>query len=344
MVKLIGEETNRIGNDLDGVGGDVLRSRDRVGRVFRGVSIIAVILAVIIGAALLLSVSSVGVGYVAVVVDPVMSTVSAQGDGVTARYFLKAPWASVIQVYVATDTVNMWTDVDPQTGRTTYGDFPAVPCLTKDGLGVEVDITVRWSLNPSQVVELFKRFPGRDWKDSAIIPIIRRVVRDSTVKFTAMQTIEQRENVGVELQTLLAKELAREPSLANAVMLGAVDLREISLPAAFVKAIEAKLASEQLAIAAEFNRTQILVLANASAAAQVIEAEGAATARILIANATAESLRIIAGESGMNSTELTFLYLTLEALKDVAKTGKVTFLIVTGEAGTWILPIPQNEG
>jgi hypothetical protein len=31
--------------------------------------------------------------------------------------------------------------------------------------------------------------------------------------------------------------------------------------------------------------------------------------------------------------------LTLEALKEMAQTGKVTFLIVTGEAGSWILPL-----
>jgi len=81
-------------------------------------------------------------------------------------------------------------------------------------------------------------------------------------------------------------------------------------------------------------------MANATAQSAIIEAEGIATARVIIANATYESIRIIAGESGMNSTQLTTLYLTLEALKEIAKTGRTIFLIVTGEAGTWILPMP----
>ncbi len=187
---------------------------------------------------------------------------------------------------------------------------------------------------------LYRRFPAGDWKERAIIPIVRRVIRDTVVKFTAIETIEKRDAVGPELEAALRSELEREPSLVGAVVLGTVDLREIALPSKFIDAIETKLATEQLAIAAEFNRTKILVLANATAQSAIIEAEGIATSRIIVANATYESIRIIAGESGMNSTQLTTLYLTLEALKEIAKTGRTTFLIVTGEEGTWILPIP----
>jgi len=312
---------------------------ERIRRIFRGAVIVTVVLIVIVAVALFLSVGVVGVGYVAVVVDPVSGTLSTQGDGATARYFFKPPWASVVSIYVATDSVHMWTDIDP-TGKATYGDFPAAPSLTKDGLGVEVDITVRWTLAPGQATELYRRFPAGDWKERAIIPIVRRVIRDTVVKFTAIETIERRDAVGAELEASLSRELEREPSLVKAVVLGTVDLREIALPFRFIDAIEAKLAAEQLAIAAEFNRTRVLVMANATAQSAIIEAEGIATARVIIANATYESIRIIAGESGMNSTQLTTLYLTLEALKEIAKTGRTIFLIVTGEAGTWILPMP----
>ena len=313
---------------------------ERIRRVFRGAVIVAVVLIVIVAVALLLSVGIVGVGYVAVVVDPVSGTLGTQGDGATSRYFLKPPWASVVTIYVATDSVHMWTDIDPTTGTATYGDFPAVPSLTKDGLGVEVDVTVRWTLAPGQAMELYRRFPAGDWKERAIVPIVRRVIRDAVVKFTAIETIEKRDAVGAELEAALSSELEREPSLVKALVLGTVDLREVALPSRFIDAIEAKLSAEQLAIAAEFNRTKILVMANATAQSAIVEAKGIATARVIVANATYESIKIIAGESGMNSTQLTTLYLTLEALKEIAKTGRTTFLIVTGEAGTWILPIP----
>lgn len=313
---------------------------ERLRTLFQGVRILAIFLVIIITVTVFFSVGRVGVGYVAVVVNPVGGTLTTRGDGATARFFLKPPWASVVQVYTATDSIHMWTDIDPATGQATFGDFPAVPCLTSDGLGVEVDITVRWSLAPGKVLELFQKFPALDWKDRAIVPIVRRVIRDTIVKFNAMETIERREAVGVEFETALERELEREPSLVNAAILGTLDLREVALPSTFVAAIESKLAAEQLAIAAEFNKTKILVLANATAMAEIIEAEGTATAKIIIANATYESIKAIAGDSGMNMTQLTNLYLTLEALKDIAQTGRPIYLIVTGEAGTWILPIP----
>jgi regulator of protease activity HflC (stomatin/prohibitin superfamily) len=308
-------------------------------RLPSGIVVIGVVLIIIIGGFLFLSFARVELGDVAVIVNPLSGTVSAVGDGASSRYFFKVPWANMIPVYVATDSIHMWTDINPDTGRTGYGDFPAIPCLTKDGLGVEVDITIRWTISPSNVLDLFRKYPGGDWKDRAIVPIVRRTTRDTLAEFTAIATIEQRDAIQVELETRLADSLAREPSLVNATVLGSIDVREIALPVTFVAAIEAKLASEQLAIAAEFNKTKILVLANATAQSAILEAEGLAQSRIIVAEATQESLSIIAGESGMTSVELTNLYLTLEALKEMAQTGKVTFLIVTGEAGSWILPL-----
>lgn len=295
-------------------------------------TIAAVLLLVILGVTLLLSVSSVGVGYVAVVVDPIAGTVYSVGDGTAARYFIKAPWAQVRRVYVATELLQMWTEAGQ------IGDYPAIPCLTSDGLGVDVDIAVRWTIAPSRVVELYKKFPGLDWKGTAISSIVREVVRDVIVKFTATETIEKREIVSANLTSMLIAELQREPSLANATVFGALDLREIALPSTFVGAIELKLAAEQAMFAAEYNKTRILILANATKESAIIEAEGVAQSRIIIANATYESIKAIAGEAGMNSTQLTNLYLTLEAMKEIAKTGNVMFLIATQNM-TYILPL-----
>ena len=296
---------------------------------------IAVVLIIIIGGALVFSVGQIGVGYVAVVVDPLLGSTTGVGDGANARYFLKPPWASVYKVYVATDSVHMWSEVGEA------GDFPAVPCLTKDGLRVDVDITIRWSVSASGVVDLFRQFPAMDWKDRAIIPIIREAIRNLIVDFTAIETIEKRGVVSAKMEEALTEAFSRESSLASAVVIDAVNLRRISLPDNFVNAIESKLASEQLSIAAEFNKTRILVLANATAMSQIIKAEGVAQSRVIIANATREAIdAIAANEPGLNSTQLTNLYLYLEALKEIAETGGGSFIIVTGDAGQYIVPLP----
>lgn len=296
---------------------------------------IAVVLIIIIGGALVFSIGSIGVGYVAVVVDPVFGSTTGVGDGANARYFFKPPWASIYKVYVATDSINMWTE------RTAVGDFPAVQSLTKDGLRVDVDITIRWRVSGSNVVDLFRRFPALDWKERAIIPIIREAIRNLIVNFTAIETIMRRGVIDTMMEQTLSEAFGKEPSLEDAILLDAVDLRRITLPETFVNAIESKLAAEQLAIAAEFNKTRILVVANATAMSQIVQAEGLAKSKIIIANATREAIDAIAAQSpDLNSTQLTNLYLYLEALKDIAETGKGSFIIVTGEAGQYIIPLP----
>jgi regulator of protease activity HflC (stomatin/prohibitin superfamily) len=296
---------------------------------------IAVVLIIIISGVLVFSVGRIGVGYVAVIVDPVFGTTSAVGDGANARYFFKPPWASVFKIYVATDSVNMWSEAVAK------DDFPAVEALTKDGLRVDVDITVRWRVLPSGVVDVYRRFPGLDWKDRAIIPIIRETVRNLIVDYTAIETIESRGAIGTQLVQRLAEVFEAESSLQGAVLIDAVNLRRIALPDKFVKAIESKLAAEQLAIAAEFNKTKILVLANASAFSQRIRAAGMADSKLIIANATKKAIEVITIQLPETElTQITNLYLYLETLRDIAESGKGTFIIAPADSEQFIIPVP----
>ena len=296
---------------------------------------IAVVLIIIVGGVLFFSFGRIGVGYVAVIVDPVFGSTTAVGDGASARYFLKAPWASIFKIYVATESVHMWGEAGEG------GEFPSIEALTKDGLRVDVDITMRWRVLPAEVVDLYRRFPALDWKERAIIPIIRETIRNLIVQFDAIETIEKRAIISVRMAETLMKTFEEELSLEGAILVQAVNLRRIALPDTFIGAIESKLAAEQLAIAAEFNKTRILVLANATAQSQIIQAEGLAKSKILLANATREAIDAIAAQQpGLNSTQLMNLYLYLEALKDIAKTGKGSFIIVTGDSGQFIIPLP----
>ena len=304
-----------------------------------GIGVVAIVILIIVAGVVIFSVGQVGVGYVAVVVDPLSGSTSTQGDGSNARYFFKPPWASIVRVYVATDSVNMWTEGAQE------GDFPAVPSLTKDGLRVDVDITVRWSVSPEsdRVVNLFRRFPSLDWKDRTIIPIIRSTIRDIIVNFTAIETIAQRSAVNLRMETALNSALNRETTLVGAINLQGVDLRRIALPQNFIEAIESKLAAEQLAIAAEFNKTKILILANATAISQIIQAEGSAKSKIIIANGTRAAIDIIAAQRpDLNSTQLTNLYLYLETLRAIAETGKSQFIIIPSDSGRFILQLPSG--
>ncbi len=297
----------------------------RLGRMVKiAVFFIAVIMVVLflVSAA---TVSSIGVGEVAIVVDPISKTMWTVGDGTYSTWFTRPIWTYVIKIYVATDAVHMWTD--EATGRT--GDFPAVGCITKDGLTVEVDITVRWRVDPRNVVELFKNYPLADWKHRTIIPIIREVIRDVISKYTAMETIEKRDEISTQITNLLTERLSGEKSLVNAIILEGVDLREIRLPDRFTQAIAEKLAAEQEMIASEFRARKEIVLAQAEANATLIRA-----------NALAEAIRRIIVESGADPAQVVQIYMLINALRDIAaKGGKV--VIVLGESERFMIPLPD---
>jgi len=309
------------------------RRFDFEGPRIEGIAVIIIALLIIAGGVVFFSIGRITVGYVAVIVDPVFGTTNVVGTGQNAQYFVKAPWASVFKIYIATDSIHMWSDATGQ------GDFPAVESLTKDGLKVDVDITVRWSIDPIYAGELYRRYPRLDWKDRAIIPIIRETVRNLLVDYTAIETIELRQAIGTVLKQQLREAFNSEPSLQDAITLDAVNIRKIALPTTFVEAIEKKLAAEQLAIAAEFNKTRQLVLADANAESAIKEAEGLSQSRLLLANSTREAISIIASSNpDLDSSEITKLYLYLETLRDIAESGKGQFIIVPDES-QYILPI-----
>jgi regulator of protease activity HflC (stomatin/prohibitin superfamily) len=278
---------------------------------------------------------TVGVGYGVTLVDPIGKTVS---DPITGpAWFLKAPWVSDIPIYYALDSVGMWKEGDLQ------GEFPPITPISQDGLRIEVDILVRWSLDPVKLSALYQRFPNLDWKDRVVSSVIRETGRDVIGQYTAIEVIENRSAITKVLSEEIVAALYAEESLLDALMNVEVDLRDIDPPVEFLKAIESKLAAEQAKLQAEFEREKILILANASAAEKIIAAQGEAESRLIIANGTAESIRIIAADMGMNATELTNLYLTLEALKEIAKTTG-NFVVILGDEGlTYLIPLGEEQ-
>ena len=101
--------------------------------------------------------------------------------------------------------------------------------------------------------------------------------------------------------------------------------------------------AEQEKLQAEFEKERILTLANASATERIIAAEGEAASRLIIAEGTAESIRVIAENVGMNLSEFTGLYLTLEALKEIAKTTK-SFVVIMGQDDlTYLVPLETEQ-
>ena len=277
---------------------------------------------------------TVAVGYGAILVDPIAKTISGPVTG--PAWFFKAPWVTDIHIYYALDSVGMWKE------DAVMGDYPPITPISKDGLRIELDVLVRWSLDSTKLNALYETFPNLDWKDRVVASVIREAGRDIVGQYTVVQIIENRSVITQVLSDEIVSSLYAEESLLNALINVEVDLRDVDPPAEFLKAIEAKLAAEQSKLQAEFERERILILANASAAEKIIAARGEAESRLIVANGTAESIRIIAEDAGMNATELTNLYLTLEALKEIGRTTE-NFVVILGQDGlTYLIPLGQE--
>jgi regulator of protease activity HflC (stomatin/prohibitin superfamily) len=300
------------------------------------IGVVIIVAAIIVAAFISLSIfRTVDVGYGVVLVDPIGRSIS--GPVIGPSWYLKAPWVNDVRIYYARDSVGMWKENGIQ------GDFPPIQPISSDGLRIEVDVLVRWSLKPSKLNALYQAFPLLDWKDKTIASVIREVARDVVGKYTAIQIIEERAEIGQALSDEITNALYQEDSLINALENVEVDLRDIDPPVAFLVAIENKLAAEQAKLQAEFEKERILTLANASATEQIIAAEGEAASRLIVAKGTADSIQIIAENVGMNISEFTDLYLTLEALKEIAKTTK-NFVVIMGQDGlTYLVPLETEQ-
>lgn len=290
-------------------------------RIIGLVSVVAVLVIFLVFFGLVM-VIQVGVGHGVVFVDPLTRSTSDPILGPT--YAIKAPWVTAVDIYYATDTFE-----------------DTIPSFSSDQLEMQIEVLVRWSLDPGKIRELYSNYPNLNYKSKAIESIMEETIRLITKNYTALETIEFRDVVRDQVEEAVLLELNSEPSLAGALVRFELDLKNIGYPSKYTSAIEDKLVSEQQKIQAGFERERILILANATAQEIIIEASGEAKAKVIEANATKEAIELVlesVGQSG-NQTRIAELYLWVEALQRIAP--EVEILIV-GAEGTPIL-IPANS-
>ncbi|MCW3998171.1 MAG: SPFH domain-containing protein [Candidatus Bathyarchaeota archaeon] len=262
---------------------------------------------------------SIEVGHAVLLVDPLSGTTSDPILGPT--YVVKAPWVTPIDVYVATDS---------------FSD--TIASFSSDQLEMEIQVLVRWSLNPNNLKELYQNYPNLNYKATAIESILAETMRLITKGFTALETIEFRDIVRNDIEQAIRQEINAELSLANALINFEFDLRNIGYPETYTASIEAKLVAEQGKIQAEFDRERILVLANATAQESIIKAEGIAQAAVIEANATREAIELVlqaTGDEG-NVTRIAELYLWVRTLQAIAP--DIDIMIVGSEGTPVLIP------
>jgi regulator of protease activity HflC (stomatin/prohibitin superfamily) len=302
--------------------------RPLISKTFLRIIIIIAVAIAVTGLVVFTMVFNVGVGEAGMVVDPLTGSI---GDPVLGPTFgIKAPWTSLTKVAYARETLGMWGD-----GTDELADYPSIDCFSNDQLEMQVDILIRWSVDPNKLKELYQSYPSLNWEDKAVASLVREHIRYITKQYTAVQTIELRDQIGLEIEQELTNAINTAGSLKGAIINIEVDLRNVGLPDKYTSSIEDKLAAQQLKIQADFEAERKIILANADAQALLIGANATAEQKIIDGQGIREAIDVLIAEHSITEedyTEFLDLYVYLKTLETLAENENVNFIVgVEGE-------------
>ncbi len=285
---------------------------------------IAIIAIVCVGVVALLSGASVGVGEVALVVDPLGGTVSNPVVG--PRWFFKVPYQSVVKVPYSTQYLIL-SNSDPN------ADFASLMCFSSEGIEVATDIVVRFGIDVNKAAALYQSYPAMNWEFTTINSITSETTKGITKNYTWIEIKDKRVELASQIQDAIRVALADEPSLKGGIINVEVDLKNVAFPQTLVDELQATVAAQQAVVTAENKRQSMIILANATAQTALIEAEGEARAQIARAQGEAEAIQQIIAVVGPDGWTT---YYNMQKLKEISP--NIETLIV-GTDGNFLVPL-----
>jgi regulator of protease activity HflC (stomatin/prohibitin superfamily) len=145
--------------------------------------------------------------------------------------------------------------------------------LSRNGLSVNIDVTVRFYPDYNHIGELYEGF-RLDYSSLLVIPEVRSTVRQVAGRYTAEEIYSTKRS---EVEKAIIDE-AGSKLKENNIQMQALLIRSINLPNEIKKAIELKLTQEQEALAYKFK----LEKEKSEAERKRIAAEGEARANKII--------------------------------------------------------------
>src|SRR5277367_1712269 len=192
--------------------------------------------------------------------------------------------------------------------RSEQADIDKADGSTSDTQPVFVSLTVRYSISPDKVAEVFEKYSHDGNLSSYVQTATHEIFKAVTAKYTAPDLIAERAKVSADIYSALAEKLA----IYGAQVIN-IDMRNFAFQESYMRAINSKVEQEQLRQAAdnklktvESEQKQKVAIAEAEAAAVRATADGDAYATLKNAEAQAEALKIqnAALVSGPNVLEL----------------------------------------
>lgn len=165
---------------------------------------------------------------------------------------------------------------------------------TADQQPVHVSMTVRYSIAPDKVSEVYEKYSKDGDLTSYVATATMEVFKAVTAKYTAPDLIAQRAKVSTDISAALKVKLDQY----GAQVIN-IDMRNFAFSESYMKAINEKVTQEQLRLGAEnklktveAEQKQKVAVAEAEASAAKATADGEAYANLTVAKAQAEALRV----------------------------------------------------
>jgi regulator of protease activity HflC (stomatin/prohibitin superfamily) len=260
--------------------------------VFFVIGIILIIIAVIaVIAGVILDAKGVGIGvaFVAVVLAAfaiisqtfytqdtgeasVLVDVSGQiaGQSTDPGFHGKAPWQSVHTFNIRNQKVSFLGDGKggDDTGNVALG--PSITGTDADGVASEIDVDVRYSLNPSKVTNIYRQYKDEsNFVNNYVLGTIRSATRKVPNTYSTLDVITKQNQLQTDISSALERAFGD-----SGVRIDSVTLQNVNPPQAIK---DARVAAQQAQIQVTAEKAK-LQATQVSAQQQVVQAQAQAKA------------------------------------------------------------------
>ena len=283
----------------------------------RAFGVIVLLVIVLIGGvfAVFLGLYSIPTSQAGIIVDPVSKGIS--GPVIGPAYGLKWPWQSIVTVPY---TVNFLTMSDDK-----GADYPAFSCFTSDRIDVLMSLTIRYEIDPTKVLNLYRNYPTQNWEYSTMHSISQQIIKTDTKDYTWTEYSTKRDEIATKIQNDLQTAFTAESTFAGAITNVEFNMNNVKYPDVLIAELEKTTAAQQSIVTASNQRQATLINANATALSQIIQAEG-----------QAKSIETIKAEFGDQWP----LYYTMSQLNNIAEKGGI---VIWSNGQVPNVVIPQNQ-
>jgi len=124
----------------------------------------------------------------------------------------------------------------------------AIEALSSEQMGMHVEVSIRWQIDPMQSPKIFTEIGNEDQIRGAVLNAIRKGVRDGMVQYS-INDISKRTKIASTMEGLVDSALVTTPRAGGGnfriATVTAFFLRDLQPPAQVVQAINNKIAQEQ---------------------------------------------------------------------------------------------------